>query len=237
MPLAAPSRRLRRSSIRNNSISTSTRNSRNEADDKENTVNTTTTRSTRNLTSGAKSNLNTKKNKNTAEEEEEKQAPPMSPPDTPIRPTPYHVVISETGRAMSPRLTRSSKKGKRRDDADINDHNDNPTATTNVSEEVPSAGLLVFSPPTEKHARDYEENLAQQQKKAEKERQSRIRNLRRKNLLDISPPSNKCKKQRTIDADSLGENQKKKKDKMFYLEFSPGGSYMGDPSKLELCLR
>ena len=212
-PLTTASRRLRRSSTRTSSNSTSKH--KKNHDDKENTVNTTTRACSRTTDKDEDKDRTSELNSNSS------YSPSVSKddtPSTPIRPTPYHQVIAE-GRVMSPRLTRSAKKGKRKIDKNDDDEDES-------SNQV-SSGLLVFSPPTEEHAREYEEKVAEQQRKVEKERQLRIQNMRRKNLLDISPP--KQKKQRT--------NAKQKKDKFFYLEFSPGGSYMGDPSKLELCLR
>ena len=142
------------------------------------------------------------------------------------RATPYHEVISESGRRMSPRLTRSTTKKKKRKELMDADNQMNLAKSG-----VKSSGntLLVFSPPSKRHVEEHERKLKAWQDAQEQEFQDRISKLRRTNFLDISPP-NKRKKEKLESGKTL------KKDKMFYLEFSPGGTYMGDPSKLELCL-
>lgn len=116
---------------------------------------------------------------------------------------------------MSPRTTRSAKKKKRKSDEHISGGGQEANRM-----------LFVFSPPD--HAK-YEAERTKEEARLEAEHKERVEEMKKTNLMHISPPRKKQHRQKQQNA-----SKHQKKDKMFYLEFSPGGTFLGDPNKLKL---
>jgi len=104
------------------------------------------------------------------------QGTPPSKQHQILRATPYHQVIQESGRKMSPRATRSATKKKLQDE----------------SMGVMAPSLLVFSPPNESHYRKADE----ERMKLEGERKERIREFRKTNFMEFSPDNKRSRMNR-----------------------------------------
>jgi len=104
------------------------------------------------------------------------QGTPPSKQHQILRATPYHQVIKESGRKMSPRATRSATKKKLQDE----------------SKSVMAPSLLVFSPPNESHYRKADE----ERMKLEGERQERVREFRKTNFMEFSPDNKRSRMNR-----------------------------------------